>query len=62
MAMRGQVTRASSIAGWPILRILDFVMEGCMIHIVRRLPPPARKALFAVSVLGLAAGVLLLLR
>ncbi len=32
-----------------------------MIHIVRRLPPAVQKAVFALSVLGLLAGALLLL-
>ncbi len=33
-----------------------------MLHIVRRLPPLAQKALFATSLLALAGGVFLLLQ
>ncbi|VAV89327.1 hypothetical protein MNBD_ALPHA05-1007 [hydrothermal vent metagenome] len=33
-----------------------------MIHIVRRLPPPVQKALFAASLLAVAGGVFLLLQ
>jgi hypothetical protein len=46
----------------PELRYLEKVKEGTMLHIVRRLPPNAQKALLAVSLIALALGLFLLLQ